>query len=101
VPLPSPPTPICRTYRVKILFREPTYELYNGPRAEPYFWTHDVRTTTEEVAVERATAVFLEMAKESSVMWIRKIVRTEVRVLGDREEAFLEEGRVVWPFERR
>ena len=65
-------------YRVEILYREPTYELHAGPKAEPYRWTYRVQATNEEQAKSLAIEDFRMLERNSSVGWTRVV--SEVRV---------------------
>lgn len=68
-------------YRVRILYREPTYEMYAGPKKDPYQWTYPVpmeATTPPTVATAQALAEFREMERRSSVSWVREVVAVEL-----------------------
>ncbi len=65
------------SFRVTIYYREPTYELFNGRKADPYFWTFEVEASTTEHAELEARRQFEEMARTSSVGWVRRIVRVD------------------------
>jgi len=65
-------------YRVRVWYREPTYEARTGPRAEPFRWTFTVRANGEEEARRRALREFEEVSRQSSVGWSREVVSVEV-----------------------
>jgi len=65
-------------YRVRVWYREPTYEARTGPRAAPFRWTYTVRAEGEEEARRRALREFEEMSRLSSVGWSREVVAVEV-----------------------
>jgi hypothetical protein len=65
-------------FRVTIHYREPTYELHAGPKADPYWWTFRIMARTAAEALKRAISTFREMESLSSVGWTREIVRTIV-----------------------
>jgi hypothetical protein len=64
-------------YRVTIYYREPTYELFSGKKADPYSWTFEVEAASAQTAELEALRQFDEMARSSSVGWVRRIVRVE------------------------
>lgn len=66
------------TYRVRILYREPSYERRAGAKREPYRWTYEVPASSQDQAVDCAVAEFHRMARLSSVGWVREIVAIEV-----------------------
>jgi hypothetical protein len=63
------------TYRVTIYYREPTYELAAGRRAEPYSWTFEVEAFSADSARREALREFDELARISSVGWVRRVER--------------------------
>lgn len=63
------------TYRVTIYYREPTYELATGRRREPYSWTFEVESHSVEAARREAMREFDELARISSVGWVRRVER--------------------------
>ncbi len=67
-----------RAWLVRILYREPTYELESGPKKDPYSWTYRIEAETEERAISMALDEFRMMERQSSVGWIRVICGTEV-----------------------
>jgi hypothetical protein len=67
------------SYDIEILYREPTYELRGPEREEPFSWTYEVTASSPEFAFEEALARFREMAADSGVSWIRKVVLIRVR----------------------
>ncbi len=66
-----------RAFRVTIHYREPTYELFSGRRGDPYRWTFEVDAATPEGAESEARREFDELARASSVGWVRRIVRVD------------------------
>lgn len=73
-----------RAYHVRILYREPTYELEAGAKKDPYSWTYRIEADTEEAAIARALSDFREMERHSSVGWVRVICGTEVSLAPNR-----------------
>jgi hypothetical protein len=67
------------SYDIEILYREPTFELRGSEREEPFSWNYEVTASTPEFAFEEALARFREMAADSGVSWIRKVVVIRVR----------------------
>lgn len=67
-----------RAYLVRIVYREPTYELEVGPKREPYSFTYRVEAYGEEHARRLALEDFLWMERNSSVGWQRVISSVEV-----------------------
>jgi hypothetical protein len=67
-------------YRVRVWYREPTYEARTGPRATPFRWTYTVRAEDEAHARRRALREFEEMTLQSAVGWSREVVSVEVEV---------------------
>ena len=66
-------------YQVTIYYREPTFEERIGRTGAPYRFTFDVSALTERGAVRKARDRFDQMARLSSVGWVREIVRIEAR----------------------
>lgn len=67
-----------RGYLVRILYREPTYELEAGEKREPYSWTWRIDAENEERAIARALDEFRAMERQSGVGWVRVITGTSV-----------------------
>lgn len=67
-----------REYRVRIEYREPTYCSPSGPRPEPYSWVFVVQARSEPAAIASAIAWFRDVARQSSVGWVREIVSAVV-----------------------
>jgi len=67
-----------RPYRVTIQYREPTYEMVAGQKAEPYGWTFRVVARTDDEARDQAVMEFRMMEKLSGVGWTRDIVSSVV-----------------------
>ena len=61
-------------YRVRIEYREPTYELRTGPKPAPYRWTYEIVATSTGEASAAALSEFRTMATLSSVGWTRQVV---------------------------
>ena len=66
-------------YRVRIDYREPTYEARVGAKSDPYSWTYEILATTPQEAAEDALRQFREITRVSNVGWLRQVV--SVRVL--------------------
>ena len=66
-------------YRIRILYREPTYARQAGRPERDYRWTYDVVANDVEQAKAMAEAEFRELARLSSVGWARDI--TEIIVV--------------------
>ncbi len=69
-------------FAVTVYYREPTYELVAGCKAEPYRWTYRVFAPDEANARELALREFEEMARLSSVAWVRRVVRIDTARVG-------------------
>ncbi|HEY3353861.1 MAG TPA: hypothetical protein VGQ83_11480 [Polyangia bacterium] len=67
-----------RRFRVRIFYREPTYETRFGPRPDPHRWTYEVEAAGEDEAERLARARFRGDAESSWVGWVRQIVDVEV-----------------------
>jgi hypothetical protein len=66
-------------YVVCIEFREPTYELGNEPREQPFTWTlKDVEARSEDEARVVAVDQFKHLASLSGVGWVREIETVRV-----------------------
>jgi len=65
-------------YRVRIEYREPTYRSPAGPRPAPYSWIFVVHARSDQAAISSAIAWFRDMARQSSVGWVREIVSAVV-----------------------
>jgi hypothetical protein len=63
---------------VRIEYREPTYRSPAGPRPVPYSWIFVVHARSEQAAISGAIAWFKDMARLSSVGWVREIVSAVV-----------------------
>lgn len=66
------------TYRVRIHYREPTYELYAGPKRQPYRWTYRIAAANPDEAKHIALREFQAMARQSSVSWAREVILIEL-----------------------
>ncbi len=66
--------PPLRSFRVRIFYREPTYELSRGARRAPYSGTFVVEARDESEAKQGAIDEFNAIAKQSSVGWVREIL---------------------------
>ena len=66
------------TYRVRIHYREPTYELYVGAKNRSYRWTYKTRADSPQQAKSRALHEFFRMAQISGVSWSRQVVLVEL-----------------------
>jgi hypothetical protein len=67
-----------RRFTVKVYYREPTYELRVGPKADPYSMQYEIPAHDQDEAIRRATAALNESLPESSVGWIRDVVGVTV-----------------------
>jgi hypothetical protein len=67
-----------QAYLVRIIYREPTYELEVGPKREPYSFTYRVEAYGEEQARKLALEDFRWMERNSGVGWQRVISSVEV-----------------------
>jgi len=70
------------TYRVTILYREPSYERARGRRADPYSWSFEVEALSVDSARAEAMRRFDELARNSGVGWVRRIERVLTEVPG-------------------
>ncbi len=66
-------------YEVTIFYREPSYELRNGRKKDPYTGDYRVRTDTKEKAKELALKQFEEQGDAALVSWIRVVESIRVR----------------------
>jgi hypothetical protein len=66
------------TYRVRIHYREPTYELANGAHKRPFHWTYTITATSPHEAQLLALEEFRQMAIASGVGWVRQILLVEL-----------------------
>lgn len=66
------------TLLVEIWYREPSYELRNGEKAEPYRWRFRVHASSEADAIRIALAEFRQIEAISSVGWARDVVDVAV-----------------------
>lgn len=60
-----------------IYYHEPAFEMRIGRRGAPYCFTFDITARSEANAIRQARRRFAEMARLSSVGWVREIVRVE------------------------
>ena len=65
-------------FRVRIHYREPTYELRSGSRDRPFHWTYRVSAENAQAAQAQAVREFRQMTRLSSVGWTREIVLIEL-----------------------
>ncbi len=77
VPIPSN----SEDYRVRILYREPTYELRAGGQRESYLFDRIVKASGHEDALRTVMAEFRETKGASGVGWVRVVTRVEVEWL--------------------
>jgi hypothetical protein len=68
----------CRTFTVKIYYREPTYELRVGAKADPYSMQYEIRSHDQDEAILYAIAALNRSLPDSSVGWIRDVVGVSV-----------------------
>ncbi|MBI3179831.1 MAG: hypothetical protein HYZ27_09235 [Deltaproteobacteria bacterium] len=72
------PLPVPQAFRVSIAYREPTYELRAGKRAEPFCSTYEIMAASEAEAAATAVHEFNLTTCLSGVGWVRKIVGIQV-----------------------
>ena len=70
---------VDNAYRVRIDYREPTYEARYGPKRAPYSWTYEIMAPDEQEAARLALLEFQDTARVSSVGWIREVVAIQVQ----------------------
>ena len=71
-----------RRFRIKLQYREPTYELTAGRKAEPYSGGSFEITASHAVeALQIALDRFESLQRLSNVGWVREVVRIEIEVL--------------------
>lgn len=66
------------TYRVRVQYREPTYELRHGEKREPFHWVYEIVAGSEAEAAESALREFHWTTRASSVGWVREVVGVHV-----------------------
>jgi hypothetical protein len=66
------------TYRIRIHYREPSFELRAGPQARPFHWTYFITAADPESAKGLALEEFRQMAQASGVGWVRQILLVEL-----------------------
>lgn len=66
-------------YRIRILYREPSYERHAGPHKQDYRWTYRIVADSQEQAKAMAQAEFRKIERLSAVGWSREI--TEITVV--------------------
>lgn len=66
------------TFRVRIHYREPTYEMYAGSKRKPYHWTYQIVAPDAAAAKALALEEFHAMARNSGVSWTREVVLIEL-----------------------
>jgi len=66
-------------YRIRILYREPSYARHAGHQARDYRWTYNLMASNLHQAKAMAEAEFRKMARLSSVGWTREI--TEIALV--------------------
>jgi hypothetical protein len=74
-----PPTPFV-AFHVRIYYREPTWELYHGPRPEPLQASYDIEAVDAEHARRLALNEFRASGRDSGVGWVKEVVRVDVEV---------------------
>lgn len=70
---------MAQRYAVTVFYREPTFEQRVGRQGEPYQFTFELLAGSEQAAILAATERFWDMARLSSVSWVREILRVEAR----------------------
>jgi hypothetical protein len=76
-----PPTPFW-PFQVRIYYREPTWELYHGPRADLLQTSYEVEAVDAEHARRLALNEFAASGRDSGVGWVKEVVRVEVETTG-------------------
>jgi hypothetical protein len=79
--------PSLSSYTVVVYYREPTYEVRHGDKAEPYQFTYEVMAVDEDDARAAALAQFRATADDSQVGWVRQVLQvivTRTAPAGDR-----------------
>jgi hypothetical protein len=66
------------TFRVRIQYREPTYEMRHGRKLEPYHWVYEIVAGSEAEAAASALREFHGTTRASSVGWVREVVGVHV-----------------------
>ena len=72
--MPSP-------WRVRIHYREPSFEARLGRQGAPFVWTYEVQAGDATTAIGAALRTFEEAAASSRVRWVRKVVDVVVAEL--------------------
>jgi hypothetical protein len=67
-----------KEFRVRIMYREPTFEARNGLIEEPFDWTYSINAVDKAAAIALAIKEFHATARLSSFGWVRKMVSVEV-----------------------
>jgi hypothetical protein len=70
--------PPLRRFRVRICYREPTFEQRKLSHGEPYSATYEIEAWTPKLAARMALCRFHESAGLSSVGWVREVATVEV-----------------------
>lgn len=65
-------------WRVRIQYREPTFEARIGRVGPPYEWTYEVSAPDSESAIGAALRRFTTVAEASQVRWVREVVGVQV-----------------------
>ena len=65
-------------YKIRIDYREPTYELYSGRSKPTYHWVYNIDAANADEAKEKAVDEFREVTANSQVGWHRDIVDIDV-----------------------
>ena len=65
-------------FRVRIVYREPVYELYHGAKREPYEWTYTIPANTYGEARRLAVDELRATALDSGVSWHKEILEVSV-----------------------
>ncbi len=69
---------------VEVRYREPSYEIRHGARAEPYRFRYRLEAPSEHAAIASVVAEFERMNVLSSVGWTRQIVELVVEPLAEK-----------------
>jgi 1,2-phenylacetyl-CoA epoxidase PaaB subunit len=67
-----------KVYRVRVYYREPTYEERAGSKDKPYRGAFTVEAQDEREAREKALEEFKRVERLSGVGWVRDVTKVDV-----------------------
>jgi hypothetical protein len=73
------------TYVITIFFREPSYELRVGAKAEPYSASYRIQAGSKEESERLALEAFRWQESNSHVSWGREVEKIESRLVTPEE----------------